>query len=213
METVVIKYCEGIHMSIKEEGCLQDYIAAGLIGFAVGMAVSAVLILFGTLYSFVAGLNWGRVIALGAVAGIFGFFPGGFVAGYLNFRIHKTDGSPMEGLAAGIMASLANLFITLFVFVAMAVSASEIAGQIMGAWGLTFVLWGFIFYPLGGYVSGMSESKPIPMPPILKFQMGAGAAPPPPPPPGAATCPICGGQLTFIEQYQRWYCYKCKKYT
>jgi len=25
-------------------------------------------------------------------------------------------------------------------------------------------------------------------------------------------CPTCGGPLTFIDQYQRWYCYKCKKY-
>lgn len=25
-------------------------------------------------------------------------------------------------------------------------------------------------------------------------------------------CPTCKGPLKFIEQYQRWYCYKCKKY-
>jgi predicted DNA-binding protein (UPF0251 family) len=35
---------------------------------------------------------------------------------------------------------------------------------------------------------------------------------PPPPPPGAATCPDCGGPLAYVDQYQRWYCYKCKKY-
>ena len=26
------------------------------------------------------------------------------------------------------------------------------------------------------------------------------------------TCPTCGGPLTFIPQYNRWYCYKDKKY-
>ena len=26
------------------------------------------------------------------------------------------------------------------------------------------------------------------------------------------TCPTCGGPLTYIAQYQRWYCYKDKKY-
>lgn len=26
------------------------------------------------------------------------------------------------------------------------------------------------------------------------------------------TCPTCGGPLTWIPQYQRWYCYKDKKY-
>ena len=25
-------------------------------------------------------------------------------------------------------------------------------------------------------------------------------------------CPKCGGSLTYIQQYQRWYCYKDKKY-
>lgn len=27
-----------------------------------------------------------------------------------------------------------------------------------------------------------------------------------------ATCSTCGGPLSYIQQYQRWYCYKCKKY-
>jgi sporulation protein YlmC with PRC-barrel domain len=26
------------------------------------------------------------------------------------------------------------------------------------------------------------------------------------------TCPICGGPLTYVEQYKRWYCYKDQKY-
>lgn len=25
-------------------------------------------------------------------------------------------------------------------------------------------------------------------------------------------CPTCKDPLSYIEQYQRWYCYKCKKY-
>jgi hypothetical protein len=37
---------------------------------------------------------------------------------------------------------------------------------------------------------------------------------PPPPPQGVAqnTCPNCGQPLTWIEQYQRWYCYNCQRY-
>ncbi|MEM1966082.1 MAG: PRC-barrel domain-containing protein [Candidatus Caldarchaeum sp.] len=27
-----------------------------------------------------------------------------------------------------------------------------------------------------------------------------------------AACPTCGKELTWIEQYQRWYCYNCGKY-
>lgn len=26
------------------------------------------------------------------------------------------------------------------------------------------------------------------------------------------TCPTCKGPLSYIQQYQRWYCYKCQKY-
>ncbi len=26
------------------------------------------------------------------------------------------------------------------------------------------------------------------------------------------TCPTCKGTLSYIQQYQRWYCYNCKKY-
>jgi hypothetical protein len=36
--------------------------------------------------------------------------------------------------------------------------------------------------------------------------------PPPPPPPPAPVCPSCGKQLTYIPQYQRWYCYNERKY-
>lgn len=25
-------------------------------------------------------------------------------------------------------------------------------------------------------------------------------------------CPTCKGPLSYIKQYQRWYCYKCQKY-
>jgi hypothetical protein len=38
-------------------------------------------------------------------------------------------------------------------------------------------------------------------------------SPPPPPPSGTApTCPTCGGALTFVQQYQRWYCPVDQKY-
>jgi hypothetical protein len=36
--------------------------------------------------------------------------------------------------------------------------------------------------------------------------------PPPPPPQAVQTCPTCSRPLTFVQQYNRWYCYNCKKY-
>jgi len=35
---------------------------------------------------------------------------------------------------------------------------------------------------------------------------------PPPPPPPPPTCSTCGGPLSFIPQYGRYYCYNCRKY-
>jgi len=32
------------------------------------------------------------------------------------------------------------------------------------------------------------------------------------PPPSVPTCPTCGQPLAYIQQYNRWYCSKCKKY-
>jgi len=28
----------------------------------------------------------------------------------------------------------------------------------------------------------------------------------------APVCPTCKGPLNYVQQYQRWYCYKCQKY-
>ena len=36
--------------------------------------------------------------------------------------------------------------------------------------------------------------------------------PPPPPENQPPICPYCGGQLSWIAQYQRWYCYPDKRY-
>jgi len=36
--------------------------------------------------------------------------------------------------------------------------------------------------------------------------------PQPQPQPTPQVCPTCKGPLTYVPQYQRWYCYKCKKY-
>jgi sporulation protein YlmC with PRC-barrel domain len=45
---------------------------------------------------------------------------------------------------------------------------------------------------------------PAAQPQALAAQPTAQAQPP--------RCPTCGGPLTYIQQYQRWYCYKDKKY-
>lgn len=38
------------------------------------------------------------------------------------------------------------------------------------------------------------------------------AQPQQPQQPQQPTCPTCRGPLSYIQQYQRWYCHKCQKY-
>ncbi len=49
---------------------------------------------------------------------------------------------------------------------------------------------------------------------VIRHRKASPAAPPPPPPqnPQTPICPTCGGPLTYVAQYQRWYCYKEQKY-
>jgi MFS family permease len=72
--------------------------------------------------------------------------------------------------------------------------------------GIWVGLAGAIILLISSYISKMiSAAAPVsagPPPPLA----------PPPSPQAVQTCPTCGGPLTFIEQYNRWYCYKCQKY-
>jgi hypothetical protein len=201
-------------MGLEKEAYLHDYIAAGLLGSTVGTAFTGIIIVamhgFATAVNvFGAGSpNWGAVIALGIVAGLFGFTAGGFISGYLNFRFHRSERTPMEGLSAGVFAFIVHLFMTLFIFVAWAASSGGAAGSVMTIWAIS-VAFAVIFYPLGGYLSGVIEGRMIPIPAFLIF---TGKPSPPPPPPAARACTTCGQPLTFTQRHRRWYCSSCKKY-
>jgi len=59
-------------------------------------------------------------------------------------------------------------------------------------------------------VQPQSQYQPSPAqqayPPYQPFQ------PVQPQQPAAQLCPVCGRPATYISQYQRWYCYNCRKY-
>jgi hypothetical protein len=87
---------------------------------------------------------------------------------------------------------------------------------------MTAPLWGFwkstvtvLFFPLGIVISIVSvlvvRHRRKRVAKVHERDSYPTKSSPPPPPP--AICPECGGQLTFIKQYQRFYCQKCKKYS
>lgn len=191
-------------MSIRE-GYLHDYIAASLIGVVLGFIASQ------SAGNFIIFGRWGEYIAVLIVAGIFGFIPGGFAAGYLNFRFHQMgENMEMAGLSAGFFTAVVYTIISLFFSLVAAVMAQPLAGNVMIGW-IIGVLFAFIFLSLGGYVSGYLERRPFAMPAIFNLSR-ISRAPPPPPVAAAQMCPTCGRPMTFIQQYNRWYCEYEKKY-
>jgi sporulation protein YlmC with PRC-barrel domain len=51
-------------------------------------------------------------------------------------------------------------------------------------------------------------AQPAAASPMMQQPMGAAQ----PAAQSTPVCPKCGGPLTYVPQYQRWYCYKDKKY-
>jgi MFS family permease len=191
-------------MSLRE-GYLSDYLVASFIGLAFGAAVAIPTI-------FVVG-NWGTYIGAIFVAGIFGFIPSGFTASYINFRFHRMgENKEMAGLSAGFFAAFVYLVIDLFVTLTFAIIYTFNSGNYFIAWIISFV-FGFIFMPIGGYLEGFLEGRPFAMPTFFDLSsISRGAPPPPPPTPTAQVCFTCRKPLTFVQQYDRWYCTNCKKY-
>jgi len=99
-------------------------------------------------------------------------------------------------------------------------------GYVVG--GLTVVLGAFsIICALGMYtgqswalkMSGYSN-RAWAMTPDVREYFGLppayaaypSGAPAPPSAPAAPACPTCGRPMTYVQQYQRWYCQNCGKY-
>jgi phosphate/sulfate permease len=192
----------------SREAYLHDCLVASFLGVAFGLALAV------PTAASIEAANWGQAIGALVLAGIFGFIPGGLIAGYVNFRFHRMEeNTEMAGLSAGFFAALVFAIIDLIIALEQAITATSVAGNIFIGWVLS-AIFGFIFFTIGGYLSGMFEKRPFAMPTVFNLSQIQRRAPaPPPPPPGAATtCPSCGGPLRYIQQYQRWYCDKEQKY-
>jgi hypothetical protein len=76
---------------------------------------------------------------------------------------------------------------------------------------IAFAIIGAVFAIIGWVISIMGMSA-LRRDYRAKIQRREPSPPPPPASTSAPTCPTCGGQLTFVAQYQRWYCPVDQKY-
>lgn len=190
-------------------------VIGGLLGFAVGTAIGGLLIGFivsalaaivgSALFIFLANL----AIALTAATLAF------IVAGALT-------GSTIIGLVAGLIA-----FVVTIVFIegAIGVVTAAVGGLLVGIgvmW-LGFEMLVVVVAMLGSMILGGAfqmfalkeeaelREKARRLGSDSPLAMKAAAPPAPPPVPGRP-CARCGAQMTYIPEYNRYFCQKCGVY-
>jgi sporulation protein YlmC with PRC-barrel domain len=105
----------------------------------------------------------------------------------IGMQVYDSEGN-VAGTVQDIAFMVGKVGMTLIVETKKG-DSKEIAWEDIQAAGDIVVL-----KPKGGQVSAMQTADPA----QTQSQ--------------AATCPTCGGPLTYIPQYKRWYCYRDKKY-
>lgn len=120
------------------------------------------------------------------------------VAGILAIIIGVVEIVAIQGTIAVVVGAI---FIVLGVYILIS-GIGMLAGQkwalIMGG----YTIMGWTKRPDVIEYFGLTPAYPSHPPGI----------PPTAPSPSAPTCPTCGQPLTYIQQYQRWYCQNCQKY-
>ena len=156
-----------------------------LIGGIIGLIISLlVMSLFGVLGSGAFGYSVGNV-------GLFSFW-----------------------VILGVWMLITSILV---IFFARRLNANPMEHSKYGAYIIIFSIIGLggLLGLIGGILALVY--KPIPSTPqqygsTQGYPPQSYVAPPPPPPTMTQTCPRCKGQLTYVQQYNRWYCYTCQQY-
>lgn len=190
-------------------------VVGGLIGFAIGTAIGGLLVGFivsvlaaivgSALFIFLANL------AIALTAGMLAFIAAGALTG-----------STIVGLVAGLIAFVLTI---VFIEAAIGVVTAIVGGLLVGIgvmW-LGFEMLLVVVAMLGSMVLGgafqmfalkeESELRARVRSVGSESSVAMQAASPPPAPavPGRS-CSRCGGEMTYIPEYNRYYCQKCALY-
>ncbi len=190
-------------------------VIGGLLGFTIGTAVGGVLI--GFITGILGSMVGSAVFIFLARLGI------GVVAGLLTFIVvAEVTGSSVLALVAAVIAFA---FTFAYIEVAIGIVTAVVGGLLVGI-GLLWLdmemlvavlvlmavmVFGAAFQMTAlkdevdrkRRVSAIGYSGPV---------VAAAVAPPEPPPVPVRTCVRCGGQLSYIPEYNQYYCHKCQRY-
>ncbi len=190
-------------------------IVGGLIGFAIGTAIGGWLV--GFMVSILAAIIGSALFIFIANVAI------GFTAGALTFIVvGALTGSTLVGLVAGFVAFVVTI---VFIEAAIGVVTAVVGGLLVGIgamWlGLDMLI--VVVVMLGSMILGgafqmlalkeetdlrararrVGSDSPLAM---------RAAAAPAPPPMTVRSCARCGAAMTYISEYNRYYCQKCARY-
>ncbi len=198
-------------------------IIGGLLGFAFGTAVGGVLI--GLILGFLGAFLGSAVFIFLARVGI------SLLAGILAFIVltnvlpstvsASTSSINLIGLVAGFI-----VFVVTFIYAEVAIGiVTAIAGGLLAGFALillnvdmTLAVIAMLALMVFGAALQLSLLKEesdrkrarrmAAASPVAASAMSPPAAPAMP----GRTCPKCGGQATYIPEYNRYYCYHCQHY-
>jgi MFS family permease len=190
-------------------------VIGGLLGFTIGTAVGGVLI--GLVAGILGSMVGSAVFIFLARLGI------GVVAGLLTFIVvADVTGSAVLAMVVAVVA-----FALTFAYIEVAIGiVTAVVGGLLVGIGLLWlnmemlvavlVLMAVIVFGAAFQMTALKDevdrrrrvnavgySGPV---------AAAAVSPPEPPPVPVRTCVRCGGQLSYIPEYNKYYCYKCQRY-
>ena len=196
-------------------------------------AMSFIGAIIGGMFGFVFGAAIGGWL-VGLIAGLLGSFIGSalfiflarigisVVAGALAIVV--ADALAGNGLVALVIGGVA--FVVTFVYVETAIGlVTAVVGALLVGAGLALmdvtdmllvvlVVLGVAVFGGAFQMTALKEERECRLAHHATHHpvaAAAVAAPAPPPVPGR-TCSKCGGQLSYIPEYDRYYCYHCQRY-
>jgi hypothetical protein len=178
----------------------------GIFGFVFGTAVGGVLV--GLVVSLLGAMIGSALFVFLAKVGL------GAVAGLLTFIV--ADAAVGDLIVSAALAVAAFVATVVFAEEAIGIVTAVVGGLLAGIGMIwldvtdmmivVLVMLGTMVFGAAFQLVAIKEQKEA-----KTVRAAAAAAPAAPAMPGRA-CPRCGGPLSYIPEYNRYYCHKCQQY-